>query len=64
MTIYGALQSLGALLVVTGVVDPGPEANRGALAWHAYFWDPWFVLWGVAFVISLWLTRPSASERR
>ena len=62
MTIYGGLQALGSLLALTGAVNPGPDANRGALAWHAYFWDPWFVAWGVAFLLSLWLARPSESE--
>ncbi|MEA2717318.1 MAG: hypothetical protein QOI99_1635 [Actinomycetota bacterium] len=58
MTLYGVLQTLGSLLAVTGAVNPGPDANRGALAWHAFFWDPWFVAWGGAFLISLWLARP------
>ena len=28
-----------------------------AIAWHAYFWDPWFVLWGGVFTVAMWRSR-------
>ena len=38
------------------------DADEHAIAWHAYFWDPWFLLWGVAFTVAMWRSRPQASE--
>lgn len=28
-----------------------------ALRWHAYFWDPWFLLWGCALTVAMIATR-------
>ncbi|MET0457919.1 MAG: hypothetical protein ABW195_01635, partial [Ilumatobacteraceae bacterium] len=61
LTIYGGLLTLVGLLVEAGVVDASADADHKALAWHAYFWDPWFLLWGAAFVIALWRTRQRAA---
>jgi hypothetical protein len=52
MTYGFALTSVG-LLVQAGVVHSGRMADRRALAWHAYLWDPWFLLWGLLVVIAL-----------
>jgi branched-subunit amino acid transport protein len=61
LAVYGTVLTLGAVLAVSGAVDAGADADRGALAWHAYFWDPWFALWGAAFIVGLWLTRAVAA---
>lgn len=55
---YGGLLTLVGLAVESGVVDPAAAADRRALAWHAYLWDPWFLVWGLAFCVSLLATRP------
>lgn len=39
------------------MIDAAADADDKALAWHAYLWDPWFLLWGIAFVVSLRLSR-------
>lgn len=54
---YGALLTIPGLLVQTSVLDMGPASDPKALAWHAYLWDPWFLVWGLAFIVCLWLTR-------
>ena len=61
LTVYGGLLTVVGLLVEAGVIDASDDADRTALAWHAWFWDPWFLLWGAAFVVALWRTRFSSS---
>jgi hypothetical protein len=62
LTVYGGVLSVAGLLVEAGVVDAADDADERALAWHAFFWDPWFALWGAAFVVAMWRSRPHASE--
>ena len=31
----------------------GAGADHRALAWHAYLWDPWFLLWGLLVTAAL-----------
>jgi hypothetical protein len=55
------------LLVLSGLIPADDQADRRLLAWHAYLWDPWFFLWGMALMTTLWLTRrpgprPAASR--
>ena len=57
LTLYGGALTLAGLLVQAGVIDAAPDADDKALAWHAYLWDPWFLLWGIAFGVSLRLSR-------
>jgi Protein of unknown function (DUF3995) len=53
LVVYGGLLTVGGLAVESGAIDAAADANRRALAWHAFLWDPWFCLWGVAFVVGL-----------
>jgi hypothetical protein len=57
LVLYGGVLTVAGILVETGVIETPADADRHALAWHAWFWDPWFLLWGVAFTIGLWRTR-------
>ncbi len=59
LAVYGALLTIGGLLVETGLVTPPDTADRHAITWHALLWDPWTALWGAALVVALWSTRPS-----
>lgn len=59
LTLYGAVLTAVGVLVLTDVITAPADANRRALAWHAFLWDPWFALWGAAFTVSLWFTRPN-----
>ncbi|MPY94391.1 MAG: DUF3995 domain-containing protein [Acidimicrobiia bacterium] len=56
---YGGFLTVVGLLVQSGLVPAGSDADRRALAWHAFVWDPWFFLWGTAFLVTLLLTRSS-----
>ena len=58
LALYGSVLTVAGLLVEAGVVEPAADADDHALAWHAYLWDPWFALWGAAFVVTMWRTRP------
>jgi Protein of unknown function (DUF3995) len=63
LTVYGGVLTLAGLLVEAGVLEAADDADERALAWHAYLWDPWFALWGAAFVVTMWRSRQPASER-
>jgi hypothetical protein len=54
---YGAVMTVGGLLVMTGVVSPAPGADLKAIAWHTFLWDPWFLLWGLAATVALLASR-------
>lgn len=54
---YGGLLTVVGLLVQADVVHAAADADRRALAWHAYLWDPWFLIWGLLAVAALWLSR-------
>jgi hypothetical protein len=58
LTLYGGVLTAAGLLIEAGAIEPAPDADRHALAWHTWFWDPWFLLWGVAFALALWRSRP------
>jgi len=58
LTGYGGVLTLVGLLVQAGAIDSSGGDQR-ALAWHAYVWDPLFLVWGVAFVCCLRRTRGS-----
>ena len=62
LTAYGGLLTVVGLLVEAGLIDAADNADEHALAWHAFFWDPWFVLWGGAFTVAMWRSRPRVSE--
>jgi Protein of unknown function (DUF3995) len=53
LSIYGLVLTTVGLLVQTGVVHASATADHRALAWHAYFWDPWFLAWGLLIATAL-----------
>lgn len=57
LVVYGGLLTVVGLAVESGTIDAAADADRRALAWHAFLWDPWFCLWGLAFVIGLRAAR-------
>jgi hypothetical protein len=63
LTVYGLVLTSTGLLVQAGAISAGRTADRRALAWHAYLWDPWFLAWGLLVLAGLSLTqrRPGAS---
>jgi hypothetical protein len=55
---YGLILTASGLLVQAGVIKAAARADRLALKWHAYLWDPWFLIWGVFVYLALWQSRP------
>ena len=43
-TTYGFALTAVGLLVQAHVIHASATADRRALAWHAYLWDPWFLI--------------------
>jgi Protein of unknown function (DUF3995) len=56
LTLYGFVFTSAGLLVQAGVIHLGRAADRRALVWHTYLWDPWFLIWGLLVVLALALT--------
>jgi len=46
------------LLVQADVIHSSRKADQRALTWHAYLWDPWFLVWGVLITAALLRSRP------
>jgi hypothetical protein len=46
----------GGVLVVAGAAALAFGSSSGrddyALRWHVFFWDPWFFVWGVAWLLA------------
>ena len=61
LTGYGLVLTASGLLVQAGVIEAVAHADRLALKWHAYLWDPWFLIWGLFVFLALWRSR-SASQ--
>lgn len=53
LTIYGLVLTATGLLTQLGFIHVSPAADHRALAWHAYLWDPWFLLWGLLVLAAL-----------
>jgi hypothetical protein len=55
---YGLVVSAGDWLSESGAIGAAGAKNHRALAWHAFCWDPWFLLWGaLATGALLWERR-------
>ena len=59
---YGLVLTASGLLVQAGVIKAGAHADRLALKWHAYLWDPWFLIWGIFVFLALWRSRPASQD--
>lgn len=68
LTAYGLLLTATGVLVQSGVIHSSASADHRALAWHAYLWDPWFLVWGVLVALALMRSRqrpdPTPAARR
>jgi Protein of unknown function (DUF3995) len=53
LTVYGLVLTTAGLLVQTDVIHAPVTADHRALAWHAYLWDPWFLIWGLLVTVAL-----------
>jgi hypothetical protein len=61
LTGYGLVLTGAGLLIQLGIVHPGASADHRALAWHAFLWDPWFLVWGLAVAAAIHSARGAPS---
>ncbi|MDT5015779.1 MAG: hypothetical protein QOD39_1939, partial [Mycobacterium sp.] len=54
---YGTVNTVTAQLMLHNQLATPADASHKALSWHAWVWDPWFMLWGLAMVALLVTTR-------
>ncbi len=59
LTVYGLILTAAGLLIQAGMVKTTANADHLALKWHAYLWDPWFLVWGILVIIALRQSRPA-----
>lgn len=59
-TVGDDFAGVGALALAGAFGDVDPDGHR-ALAWHVLFWNPWFLLWGVAWGLAWWWTRAASA---
>ena len=59
---YGLVLTASGLLVQAGVIKAAAHADRLAMKWHAYLWDPWFLIWGIFVFLALWRSRPASQD--
>jgi hypothetical protein len=57
LTLYGGALTVTGLLVQADIVHASDHADHRALRWHAFLWDPWFLVWGLMLAIALSLSR-------
>jgi hypothetical protein len=50
LTLYGGALVAVEAVALTGVL--GEPADPTALRWHAFLWEPWFLLWGVLLLVA------------
>lgn len=63
LILYGSVLTVVGLLVQAGVVHAARNADWRALDWHAYLWDPWFLVWGLLIAAALLRARAAVSPR-
>ena len=57
LTVYGLNSPALGLLVQAGLIGTPANADHRALAWHAYLWGPWLLVWGVLVTAALFRSR-------
>jgi hypothetical protein len=63
LVLYGGVLTSIGLLVQADIVHASAHADHKALRWHAFVWDPWFLVWGLLLATSLTLTRRPSTDR-
>ncbi len=63
LVVYGVLQQVGVLLLLTGVVTPTTPPDDGVLWARALLWEPWFWVWGLLLGLTAWCA-PAVAARR
>jgi Protein of unknown function (DUF3995) len=64
LTVYGGVLTAADLAVqAAGMLKAGASVDWKALDWHAYLWDPWFLIAGLFVVASLCRTNRTLQRR-
>jgi len=53
LVLGGGASVLAGAAVLGGVVMPSTAVDEYGLGWHVFFWDPWFLAWGVALALAV-----------
>ncbi len=62
LSLYGAIYSGVGWLVQAGIVSGSGPSDQTALRWHAFFWDPWFLIWGLCLAAALCRSRSGGRD--
>jgi len=62
LVVYGGVNTVVSAAVLGGHIRPDGGYDEVAMRGHAYLWDPLFLLWGSALVLSLWVSRKNRAE--
>ncbi len=62
LTLYGLVLTTTGLLVQADLLHASADADHRALSWHAYLWDPWFLIWGLLVGVALLRSRHLRSQ--
>lgn len=54
LTVYGLLQQVGVLLLLSGAVVPDVPPTQEVLWARALLWEPWFWVWGLLLGLAAW----------
>lgn len=54
LALYGGVQIIIEGLVLGGAVQVSGAVDWEGLRWHVWFWDPWWLLGGVLFLLAAW----------
>lgn len=53
LVLYGGVLTVIGLLLEADIVHASHDADHRALRWHAFLWDPWFLIWGLLLAAAM-----------
>ena len=63
LVLYGGANTVVCNAVLAGVIRQDAGYDRAAAIGHAWFWNPLFLVWGVALLGYLVLACPASARR-
>ena len=64
LSAYGGLLVAVQALVAAGIVGVAEPADRRALLWHLFVWDPWFLVMGLLLGVAVWHYQRGTRRQR
>ena len=67
MALYGGVNLVVEWLLVIGAIHIDGVVVTEGIRWHAWIWDPWWLLGGILFLLAAWqyqhsLRRPTQTQ--